>query len=146
MTTTEPNTDLRLTTDRVIKASPEKVFNAWLDPKMLARFMQPGPDMTVPKASSDATVGGGFEIVMRAGDQDIPHKGTYREISPHDRIVFTWESAFSPAESEVTLDLRPDGAGTHITLTHVTFYDEETRDNHNGGWMNILATLASVVE
>ncbi|GAA6207701.1 hypothetical protein NBRC116601_09940 [Cognatishimia sp. WU-CL00825] len=143
MTMTKANTDLRLSTDRVINAAPEKVFNAWLDPELLARFMRPGPDMSVPSAKSDAREGGTFEIIMRVGDNDLQHAGTYREISPNNRIVFTWESAFSPAESEVTLDLKPQGDGTHITLTHVTFYDEEKRDNHLGGWSRILETLAA---
>ncbi|MGH1446423.1 MAG: SRPBCC family protein [Cognatishimia sp.] len=143
--TTETRPDLRLSTDRVIAAPVEKVFNAWLDPEMLARFMRPGPDMTVPSAKSDAREGGHFEIIMRAGDQDIPHQGTYQKIARHSQIVFTWESAFSPADSEVTLDLRPEGDGTHITLTHVTFYDEEKRDNHLGGWKNILEALSEAV-
>lgn len=143
--TTETRPDLRLSTDRVIAAPVEKVFNAWLDPEMLARFMRPGPDMSVPSAKSDAREGGHFEIIMRAGDQDIPHQGIYKKIARHSQIVFTWESAFSPADSEVTLDLRPEGDGTHITLTHVTFYDEEKRDNHLGGWKNILEALSEAV-
>lgn len=143
--TTETRPDLRLSTDRVIAAPVEKVFNAWLDPEMLARFMRPGPDMTVPSAKSDAREGGQFEIIMRAGDQDIPHQGIYKKIARHSQIVFTWESAFSPADSEVTLNLRPEGDGTHITLTHVTFYDEEKRDNHLGGWKNILEALSEAV-
>lgn len=146
MTTTEIRRDLSLSVDRVIAAPQEKVFNAWLDPKMLARFMTPGPDMTVPKATSDATEGGRFEIIMQAGDQEIPHGGTYKKIDPHSQIIFTWESAFSPSESTVTLDFKAQGDATHVTLTHETFYDEEKRDNHKGGWTVILEALAAAFE
>lgn len=134
-------TDLNLTVERTIKAAPADVFNAWLDPDMLRKFMMPGEGMTVPKASNDPKEGGRFEIVMQAGENEIPHAGTYREISPHDRIVFTWESPFSVDDSTVTLDFKPAGDGTHVTLTHIRFADEETRDNHKGGWNGILATL-----
>ena len=92
-------TDLTLNISRKINAPAEAVFNAWLNPEMLARFMTPGPNMTVPSAKSDACEGGRFEIIMRAGDQDLPHAGTYKTITPHSRIQFTWESPYSVAVS-----------------------------------------------
>lgn len=134
-------TDLSLTTHRTIAAPQEAVFNAWLDPEMLRKFMRPGPGMTTPKAENDPRKGGRFDLVMKAGDDEIPHAGTYKEIDPHSRIVFTWESPFSADDSTVTLDFAPDGTGTKVTLTHVRFVSEESRDNHMGGWTAILAAL-----
>jgi uncharacterized protein YndB with AHSA1/START domain len=136
-------TELRLQISKVISHPVEKVFDAWLDPKMLAKFMKPGPGMTVPEATSDARVGGRFRIVMRAPEAgDLPHQGTYKKITPHDQIVFTWESPFSQIEdSTVTLDFVAKGAGTLLTLTHVRFDSEESRDNHEGGWTAILAAV-----
>jgi uncharacterized protein YndB with AHSA1/START domain len=134
-------TDLTLTVERTIKSAQADVFNAWLNPDMLRKFMMPAAGMTVPKASNDPKEGGRFEIVMLAGENEIPHAGTYREISPHDRIVFTWESPFSVEDSTVTLTFAPVDEGTHVTLTHVRFNDAEARDNHKGGWMGILETL-----
>lgn len=46
-------TDLSLTVSRNISAPAETVFNAWLDPAMLAKFMAPGPGMTVPSADTN---------------------------------------------------------------------------------------------
>jgi uncharacterized protein YndB with AHSA1/START domain len=134
-------TDLSLTVERVIDAERERVFNAWLDPKLLARFMVPAPGMSVPHATSEAREGGRFEITMQAGDDEIPHFGEYREISPHDRIVFTWESPFSAENSTVTLTFEPEGDKTRVVLTHVRFPDAESRDNHESGWGAILAAL-----
>lgn len=134
-------TDLTLTVERTIKAPQADVFNAWLNPEMLRRFMMPVPGMSVPKATSDAKTGGRFEILMVSGETEIPHSGTYREIDPHDRIVFTWESPFSVDESTVTLTFSPKDGGTHVTLTHTRFQNEETRDNHKGGWTGILGAL-----
>lgn len=136
--------ELTLTVEKTINARQEDVFNAWLDPEMLRKFMMPGPDMTVPVAKSDAKKGGRFEIVMKAGENEIPHAGTYLEIDPHNRIVFTWESPYSVDDSQVTLDFAERGSGTHVTLTHVRFADEQTRDNHIGGWTGILNTLDTV--
>ncbi len=134
-------TDLSLTVERTIKAAPADVFNAWLDPEMLRKFMMPAAGMSVPKASNDPAEGGRFEIVMSANGNEMPHAGTYREIKPHERLVFTWESPFSAGDSTVTLTFAPVDGGTHVTLTHERFVDAETRDNHQGGWTAILETL-----
>lgn len=137
--------DLTLTVVRKINATPAKVFEAWLNPEMLRRFMMPAAGMSVANAVNDPREGGRFEIVMVAGENEIPHAGIYREISPHSRIVFTWESPYSVDDSTVTLDFQSIEGGTHVTLTHVRFANEETRDNHKGGWTGILEALESAV-
>lgn len=138
-------TDLTMTTERTIKASQKTVFDAWLDPAMLARFMMPGPDMSVPVAKTEARVGGDFQITMHAGGNDIPHHGTYKEISPHERLIFTWFGPSPAEDSTVTLTFAPAAEGTHVTLRHDRFINEESRDNHNKGWTGILATLGQVL-
>lgn len=138
-------TELTLTTSRVMKASPEAVFNAWLDPKMMAKFMLPGEGASVPKSSADAVEGGRFDLIMRMGDKDMPHGGVYQKITPHSELVFSWESPFSVDGSTVTLKLSPSGDGTEVELTHVKFPNEESRDNHLGGWNAILAKLDDVL-
>ena len=137
--------DLTLTTTRLIKAPAKRIFDAWLDPKMLARFMLPGEGMSVPSVTTDPRVGGRFAITMKAGDTEIPHAGTYKEITPHSRLVFTWESPFSVDGSTVTLTLADAPGGTNVTLHHVRFPSKESRDNHDKGWAAILAALAKTV-
>ncbi len=137
-----PNmTDLSLTTSRVINAPAASVFNAWLDPETLMRFMTPGPDMSVPKAETDPVEGGRFHILMKSGENEIPHSGTYVEISRHSRLVFTWESPFSVEGSTVTLEFANVEGGTEVRLTHVKFPSEESRNNHDAGWTGILTAL-----
>jgi uncharacterized protein YndB with AHSA1/START domain len=134
--------ELTLKTSRHIGAARKDVFQAWLDPQMLARFMLPGEGMSVPNASVEPKVGGRFAIIMQAGEQQIPHGGEYRQITEFDCIVFTWESPFSVDGSTVTLNFSDSNSGgTDVELIHVKFSDEQTRDNHLGGWDHILATL-----
>lgn len=139
-------TELSLTTSRLINAPAAKVFNAWLDPKMLARFMLPADGVSIPKVETDPRVGGRFSLVMKIGDKELPHGGTYTEITPHTRLVFTWESSFSVDGSTVTLTFAEKAGGTEVTLHHVKFPSEESRDNHDSGWTRILAELAKVTK
>ena len=139
-------TELNLEVSRVINAPKETLFDAWLDPKMLANFMMPAPDMSVPKVKADARVGGRFLIVMHAGGKDMPHEGTYKTIDRPNTLAFTWESPMSPIDgSIVTLNFDDVDGGTKVTLNHVRFPNEESRNNHEGGWTRILEALAGAV-
>lgn len=134
-------TELSLAVSRTISAPASKVFEAWLDPQMIAKFMRPMPEMPAPDVKNDPVEGGRFDILMKAGDDEIPHAGTYQEISRYSRLVFTWESPFSVDGSTVTLDFDEVDGKTNVTLTHVKFPSEESRDNHKSGWTAILASL-----
>jgi uncharacterized protein YndB with AHSA1/START domain/DNA-binding transcriptional ArsR family regulator len=139
-------TDLTLTVNRRINAPAEKVFNAWLDPKMLAKFMLPGETMSVPRVEADAKVGGRFVIVMANAEKEIPHTGAYHVIEPHSRLVFSWESPHSTDGSTVTLNFKPvDGGATDVELVQVKFASDESRDGHMKGWTAILAKLGEVL-
>jgi uncharacterized protein YndB with AHSA1/START domain len=142
---TETMTDLSLTVSRVIPAPPERVFDAWLDPKMMAKFMMGMPGTTVPKVETDPRAGGRFLILMRT-DRDLPHEGTYKEITRPRRLVFTWESAHSTVEdSTVTVTFAEADGGTLVELTQVRFASEGSRDGHKAGWSYILDLLAEAV-
>jgi len=133
--------ELTLTLSRTISAPLEKVFEAWLNPQTLAKFMIPGSGMCAPKVSTNAVEGGNFSILMSTADKELPHTGVYKKISRHSQIVFSWLSAQSIDGSIVTLNFRPDGSGTLIELQQVKFYSEETRAAHDGGWQAILLHL-----
>ena len=136
--------DLSLSLSRLIPAPCPRVYDAWLDPKMLARFMIACDGMGVSDARTEARVGGTFLIVMHLDGRDIPHYGTYLDLQPYSLIRFTWASVNSMADSEVTLTFMPEGDGTRVNLTHVKFADEAARANHVGGWGSILNALAAV--
>jgi uncharacterized protein YndB with AHSA1/START domain len=82
---------------------------------------------------------------MRVGDEQIPHTGSYLALQRPHRLAFTWESPFSSDDSIVTLVFTEiDVRSTRIDLQHVRFINAEARDNHEGGWGNILRELAPV--
>lgn len=139
-------TELSLEITRHLPFPPERVFDAWLDPKMLSKFMIPGAGVTIPDATSDAKVGGRFNIIMRVPNAgDIPHQGEYKIINRATQLQFSWESPNSTDNSIVTLDFEPKDGGTDLRLHHLRFPSEQSQADHNGGWTSILAKLDEVL-
>ena len=74
---------------RVFDAPRALVWQAWTDPKMLAKWFGPrGFTASVPEL--DARVGGALRVVMHGPDgNDYPMKGTFRELKAPERLVFS---------------------------------------------------------
>lgn len=139
-------TELTLEVNRVIDAPRDRLFDAWLDPETLTRFMTPADNMHVSEVRSDARVGGRFLVMMVRDGKDLPHEGTYKTIDRPNRLEFTWESPHSKAEdSTVTIDFMEVPGGTDVRLRHVRFVSEQSLNGHRAGWTAILAALGQAV-
>jgi uncharacterized protein YndB with AHSA1/START domain len=67
-------------------------------------------------------------------------------VVPNQRLVFSWAWHSTPErESLVTVTLKPDGAGTLLTLSHEKFFDQVAADGHRNGWAGSLDRLEKVV-
>ena len=131
-----------LTIKRRFNAPPAKVFAAWIDPEKVKRWMGPG-EVKALKVECDPRAGGRYRWLMQApSGEEHDVSGIYREFIPDEKLVFTWAWKSTPErESLVTVALKPDGAGTLMTLTHEQFFDEEARDRHNNGWTGAMEKL-----
>jgi uncharacterized protein YndB with AHSA1/START domain len=138
-TTAKPS----LTLKRRLSAPPAKVYAAWTDPQHLKRWWGPGDADETVLAETDPRVGGRFRIVFRTTDGDEHDvSGSYREVVPEAKLVFTWAWRSTPErESLVTVLLKGDGDGTLLTLVHEQFFDEPARDRHRQGWSGALDKL-----
>lgn len=138
-TVTKPS----LTIKRRLNAAPAKVFSAWTDPEKVKRWMGPG-EVKVLHAEGDARTGGRYRWLMKsAAGEEHDVGGIYREVIPDRKLVFTWAWKTMPErESLVTVEIKPDGEGSLLTLTHEQFNDEEARDRHNAGWTGAMDKLA----
>ncbi|HTE41601.1 MAG TPA: SRPBCC family protein [Steroidobacteraceae bacterium] len=146
------NRDLVIT--RVIDASRELVYRAWTDPEMLKQWFAPKPWST-PVAELDVRAGGENFIVMRSPDgNDFPNRGTYLEVVPNERLVFTdaYVSAWQPSEKPfmtVILTFEDVGGKTRYTaqVRHWTVADREAHEKmgFHQGWGQCTDQLTSLV-
>ena len=134
--------DRELKLVRRFSAKPEQVFRAFADPRRLVRWWGP-KGITIPVCEMDVRPGGRWLTVMRAPDgSDMTVSGVYREVSPDQKLVFTWAWRSTPErESLVTVHLKADGDHTIMTFTHEQFFDQEARDRHEHGWTGSFVKL-----
>jgi uncharacterized protein YndB with AHSA1/START domain len=131
--------------ERRIAASPETVFDAWLDPDRAGRWLFRTADGVLERCEIDARVGGRFRIDERRGDEVAEHFGEYVEIDRPSRLAFDFWTSFSDERTRITIDIAPDGDGSHLTLTHEGVW-EDWADKTRVGWTTILDNLAKALE
>jgi uncharacterized protein YndB with AHSA1/START domain len=127
---------------RLLPASPQEVFDAWTDPESLRHWFCPGT-VSLTGVELDVRVGGQFRIVMRDETKDLVHAGEYREVTPPQRLVFTWRSSATyNQETLVTIELHPKGNETELVLTHERLPDASAAGKHESGWRDAVRKLA----
>jgi uncharacterized protein YndB with AHSA1/START domain len=132
-----------LVVSRRFAASPERLFDAWFDPKAVGTWLFATPGGVSKHVEIDARLGGGFAVHEQRGDSLATHFGVFREIVRSNRIVFTFATDKLGTSTLVTIDIKPDGAGSLLTLTHQL--DPEWGPRNAGiraGWESILEGLA----
>lgn len=134
---------------RRFDASADRVFDAWIDPRIAARWLFKSADAEDITAEIDARVGGRFTVVAHRADGDITHVGEYRVIDRPVRLVFTFAvPQFSPEYDLVTIEIRRLDKGCELTLVNemspaiYAEWGEKTRE----GWTQLLDGLAAAVE
>lgn len=135
-----------LTIRRSFDAPRDLVFRCWTEPERLNRWCCP-TGFTLPFSEGDIRPGGSFKTCMRAPDgTDHWLSGTYKEIVPPERLVFShrWlnEKGEHEHETVVTITLREQDGKTLLTLHQAFFLSEASRDGHFEGWTETLDNLA----
>ena len=132
-----------LVVSRRFDASPERLFDAWFDPEAVGTWLFATPGGVSSHVEIDARVGGGFAIDEQRGETLATHFGVYREIVRPNRIAFTFGNSKDGPFSLVTVDIKPDGAGSLLTLTHRLDLEWAPLDvSIRAGWEGILEGLA----
>lgn len=127
------------------EASPERVFDAWLDPGSAGKWLFATPDGEMVRVEIDARVGGAFNFTDRRAGEDVEHTGEYLEIDRPKRLVFNFRvPKFSNEATRIQVDLAPAASSpetTLLTLVHEGVGAEFAARTEDG-WKGILDGLA----
>jgi uncharacterized protein YndB with AHSA1/START domain len=146
MTRTQTAFEVEMT--RVIAAPRDRVYAAWTSADALARWFAPKPFQLVVR-SMDFRPGGRFEMSMRGPDgKEFPFSGTYREIVPTERLVWTGEFEDGPAEQQTTeIRFESDGPRTRVHIRQTFHVMTPTIEMAvKGAWQGWSMTLNQLAE
>ncbi len=144
---------------RAFDAPRERVWKAWADPDCLKQWWGPR-DFTAPSITLDFREGGTYLYCMRSPEgQDYWSTGTFREVVPMERIVYTDSFADAegnpvpashygmegdwPAELRVTLTFEDQDGKTKFMLRHAGLPEGQHREMCGMGWKESLDKLAA---
>jgi uncharacterized protein YndB with AHSA1/START domain len=128
-------TDREIHVERVFDAPRDRVYEAYTDPTLVPEWWGPRGTTTIVDRM-DVRPGGGWRFVSRDGDgTETAFRGTYREVTPPERIVQTFEWEGLPGHVSVETAVFEDlGDRTRVTTT-ARFHTAEERDGMLGSGM-----------
>ncbi|MFT3668196.1 MAG: SRPBCC family protein [Pseudoxanthomonas sp.] len=146
MTASSTPDTVDVTVHRAFPVPAERVFDAWLTPRLLGQWMfGPGVrDEKVLRLDVDPRVGGRFSMLVERQGERIDHVGEYLVIERPHRLSFTWGIAGEPDQdgSRVDIVIAPTPMGCELRLTHAlprAWADYATRTQQ--GWAHMLDAL-----
>jgi uncharacterized protein YndB with AHSA1/START domain len=134
---------------RVLRATPEKVYRAFLDGDALAKWLPPN-GFTCKVHEMNVEVGGGFKMSFTNFGTGKSHSfgGTYVELKPHERIRYTekFDDPNLPGEMQTTITLKKVSCGTEVTIVQEGIPAAIPAEACYLGWQESLVSLAKLVE
>lgn len=134
---------------RVLRATPERVYRAFLDPDAMAKWLPPN-GFTAKVHHMDAKVGGTFRMSFTnftTGNSNA-FGGKYLELVPHQRIRYTdvFEDPNLAGEMQTTVNLTPVSCGVELNVVQEGIPSIIPAEMCYLGWQESLVLLAKLVE
>jgi uncharacterized protein YndB with AHSA1/START domain len=134
---------------RVLRAPPERVYRAFIDPDAMVKWLPPH-GFTAKMHSMDAKVGGSYRMSFTNFSTKKSHSfgGTYRELVPGERIRYTdtFEDPNLPGEMQVTVLLKKVMIGTEMSIEQTGIPAVIPVEMCYVGWQESLTLLTQLVE
>jgi len=142
-----PTNTIRL--HRVLRATPERIYRAFLDADAMAKWLPPN-GFTGKVQHLDAKVGGTYKISFTNFATGKSHSfgGEYLEVAPYERIRHTdkFDDPNLPEEMRTMISLKKVSAGTELNIVQEGIPDAVPPEACHLGWQESLTLLAQLVE
>lgn len=134
---------------RVLRAAPERVYRAFVDPDAMAKWLPPN-GFTGKVHQMNATVGGGYKMSFTNFTTGSSHSfgGTYLELASNERIRYTnkFDDPNMAGEMQTTIAFKPVFCGTELNVTQEGIPAAIPAEACYLGWQESLTLLAKLVE
>ena len=134
---------------RVLKAKPERVFKAFVDPDAMAKWLPPN-GFTGKVHEMDARVGGRYRISFTNFSTGSSHAfgGEFLEVVENERLRYSdkFEDPNLPGEMETTIEIKPVSVGTELNIVQTGIPEMIPAEACYLGWQESLALLTLLVE
>jgi uncharacterized protein YndB with AHSA1/START domain len=134
---------------RVIRATPERIYRAFLDADAMAKWLPPN-GFTGKVHQLDAKVGGSYRMSFTNFTTGGGHSfgGEYLELVPHERIRYTgrFDDANLPGVMQTTVSLRSVFCGAELSVVQEGIPEVIPVEACYLGWQESLVLLAKLVE
>ena len=146
---TEPASTSTILLHRVLRAPPDRVYRAFLDPDAMAKWLPPN-GFTCKVHHIDAKVGGTYKMSFTNFTSGKSHSfgGTYLELKPNECIRYTdkFDDPSLPGEMVTTITLKKVSCGTEVTIVQEGIPAAIPAEMCYLGWQESLNQLAKLVE
>lgn len=134
---------------RVLRAPPERVYRAFLDPAAMTKWLPPD-GFTATVLEMDARVGGRFRMTFTNFTTQQGHSfgGEYLELLPNERLRYTdeFDDPNLPGVMHVTVTLKAVSCGTELNIVQEGIPEIIPAEMCYLGWQDSLALLARLVD
>ena len=113
----ERKSERELVSSRLIHGPVRSVFEAWTRPELFQKWWVPkSAPITFSSCEMDVRTGGTYRLVFSAGDQSAEFFGTYLEVAPHTRLVWTNEEGGADSANITTVTFEELHGATRVTV------------------------------
>ena len=125
-TTVERTSERELVVTRTVNGPARIVFEAWTKPELFERWWVPkSMGMSLLSCEMDVRVGGKYRLEFAHGDSQSAFFGTYKEVTPHSRLVWTNEESEEGSVTTVTFE---EKGGKTLLVMHELYPSKEALD------------------
>jgi uncharacterized protein YndB with AHSA1/START domain len=129
-TTAERKSEREIVVTRTFNGPSRLVFEAWTKAELFRRWWVPkSVGMSLLSCEMDVRVGGGYRLEFAYGDSRMAFFGTYKEVTPHSRLVWTNEES---DEGQVTTVTFTEKDGKTLLVMHELYPSKEALDAAGG--------------
>jgi uncharacterized protein YndB with AHSA1/START domain len=141
-TTVERKSERELVITRTFDGPARLVFEAWTKPELFKRWWVPkSMGMSLRSCEMDVRVGGKYRLEFEP--DGVAFFGTYREVTPHSRLVWTNEESDEGSVTTVTFG---EQAGKTLVVMHERYPSKEALDAAGGAADATVETFAQLDE